>query len=198
MTVIHQVPKTDVIAILKTPNPENFKNMRLEMGLVSISKPFYLSKIDSNFYKNYKPQKHNNPGIMQHLPSIAMDNRSYYLRLNSVNQQSPEIAHVFYFTANTSFRSFEINYNPNLNSSDNIKQTSKLTFVFLILFMFIIYNINKVAACFTDFSKTFYNKLIMNNRREVLPDSPIHTSDIDDLVQNINAPQKKKPKPRKV
>lgn len=187
----------DIVVILKTSNLDNFKNLRVELGLFGVQKPFHTSKIDVSQYKNLKPERHNNPGVLHYLPTVLADNRTYYVRLTSNQQQPPEIAHIYYFVANSTFKSFEIDYSPNFNHQDNLKHTSKWMFVFLIALIVVVYNINQILAFVTDLTKQMYSKFLTTNRRELPSDSPMHTSDIDDLVQNINAPHKRKSKPRR-
>lgn len=194
LTVIHQVPNMDIIAYVSSPDPENFKNLRIKLCRENNpNSPIINMKLDSSLYRT---QKFHNPGVLVHLPSLPLDNKLYFIRLESVASQSSQsynpVQH--FFNANASFKNFNLEYNPSIAHSDHaIGQTSVLILPFIVLCVILFYNIDRITKfCIEKINKLEINSLNAFFQRFTSLPNDRPSDDIDEIVQNINAPKMKK------
>lgn len=195
MTVVHQVPTMDITAYVTSPDPENFKNLRIKLCKESNpNSPIINMKLDPSLYRT---QKHQNPGVLVHLPNLPLDNKLYFIRLESVTPQTSQTYEPiqFYFNANTSFKNINLEYRPIVTHGDQaIGQTSVLILPFIVLCIVMFYNIDKITKiCIEQINKLEINSLnTLIPRYTTLTNDKTSNDDIDEIVQNINAPKIKK------
>lgn len=150
---------------------------------------------------HYKITKDYNYGVLVHVPSVPLDGKTYTLQLeSSVAQKSNWKSQVQSFVSNSTFKYLELDFVVKANQTEqHMKQTSVWTLVFIFSFILVVYNAEKVyALCGLQLSKFDVNQIVSKWKQKSQPvEHPVSTSDIDQIVQSINA-VKRKPKLKKI
>ncbi|KAF5281325.1 hypothetical protein FQR65_LT02955 [Abscondita terminalis] len=191
-TIFRSTPDTDILVRVYSENPDHYKNLRLRLTRESSpSSVLHTSKIDN---VNYKINSENNAGVLVQVPSVQLDNKLYSIYLESGTSSSRIKAHTQYFTANSSFKYIDIEYLAKSNVAEqNIKQTSIWALLFIFGGLIGMYNIELTISIVKDqLSKlNLVNGIINNLRKPSGNEYILNSNDIDEIVQNINAPKRK-------
>ncbi|KAF5281651.1 hypothetical protein FQA39_LY17749 [Lamprigera yunnana] len=193
-TIFRTTANTDILVHIYAENPDNYKNLRLRLVReTSPSSVVHTIKIDGS---NYKITKENNVGILVHVPSVPLDNKMYSIYVECGTSPGRLKGHTHYFSANASFKYIDIEYTAkNYSTEQNIKQTSVWTLIFIFLILLGLYNID-ITLQFVKDQLMKLNLLNINNmivyfRKPAGNESVLDSSEIDEIVQNINAPKRK-------
>ncbi|KAK4872067.1 hypothetical protein RN001_016191 [Aquatica leii] len=193
-TIFRSTPNTDILVRVYSENPDNYKNLRLRLTRESSpSSVLHTSKIDNS---NFKLSKENNAGVLVQVPSVPLDNKLYSIYLESGTSSSRIKAHTQYFTANSSFKYIDIEYLAKSNVAEqNIKQTSIWALLFIFGGLIGVYNIELTLQVVKDqlakLNLGNINGIINNFRKPSGNEYILNSNDIDEIVQNINAPKRK-------
>lgn len=108
LIVIQPNQVTDTNVLVRSPNIEHYRSLRLTLSLESNPhSPIYHTKLDPS---GYSPA--NNPGLLYALPRLPADNRTYVLQLDCALSKVTHAydEHVFYFASDGKFRSFDVDF----------------------------------------------------------------------------------------
>ncbi|KAK5639267.1 hypothetical protein RI129_011759 [Pyrocoelia pectoralis] len=193
-TIFRPTPNTDIMVRVFSENPDAYKNLKVKLMRESTpSTVIHTSKIDSS---SYKVVKENNAGVLIQIPSVPMDNKQYSLYLESGTSSNKVKAHTHYFTTNSSFKYIYMEYLTKTNAMEqNIKQTSIWTLLIIFLILTVIYNIDLTSQFikdqFTKLNIIHFGWLLHYFRKATANEYVLDANEIDQIVQNINAPKRK-------
>lgn len=200
LIALRHIQHMDIVVQVLSSKPEYFRSLRLKLCKESNpSSPVYNVRLDPTMYKATGSNEH---GILIHLPPLAVDNKPYFVQLESSLSQA---AHNYktdieYFIANTSFKYIKMEFNPQSPIQDqDIGHTSVLALPFILLCMIGVYNIQQISKFITEilnkYNLNFSNVFVKSKSPSV--DRSVDNDEIDQIVQNINA-VKRKVRPRKI
>lgn len=109
---------TDINVLVRTPNIDHYKSLRLTLALEATPHtPIYSTKLDSTGYNQYI-----NPGLMYVLPRLPADNKTYVLQLESSLSKATHNygEEVHYFNSDGKFKHFTIDFAPKVSGYHNI------------------------------------------------------------------------------
>lgn len=109
---------TDANVLIRTPNIDHYKTLRLTLTEDASQNPIYTTKLDPLGFSQV-----NNPGLMYYMPRLLPDNKTYVLLLESTLSKATYVYEepAFYFKSDGSFKYFNIDFEP------------KVTFLFFIV-----------------------------------------------------------------
>lgn len=184
---------TDVLLKVNAEKVEHYRSLKLTLYRETTNPALlYSTSIDS---LNIKIDKNRNYGVLIHLPSLQLDNNDYSVHLEPVHSIKGR-AQVEYFTANSSFKYIEMNFNLKaINKEQPIKQSSIWAMVFILVILLLAYNIQIVL----DLLKEHLNFNVDSLSSYIpFPSTSKSISDydneIDQIVQDINNVRKHRPK----
>ncbi|XP_026492620.2 BOS complex subunit NOMO1 [Vanessa tameamea] len=130
LIVVHPNHLTDANVLIRTPNIDHYKTLRLTLALESTPHNLiYSTKLDPLGYNQF-----NNPGLMYTMPRLPADNKTYVVQIESslskVSHSYEEPA--FYFNSDGKFKSFDIDFDPKLRSSEQELRHSPLALLALL------------------------------------------------------------------
>lgn len=197
LIALRQVQHMDVVVEIVASQAEHFKSLRLKLCKEhNQNSPIFNMKLESSMYKS--------PSVLIHVPALPIDNKSYFLQLESSlstalhNYKSD----VEYFVANSSFKHVVMQFSIQTRIQDqDIAHTSVLALPFIILCLIGVYNIQQISKFTSDLlSRHNINLTSFLNKGKAAPverNITNSTSEIDQIVQNINA-IKRKVRPKKI
>lgn len=124
LIVIQSSQVTDTNVLVRSPNIEHYRSLRLTLSLESNPhSPIYNTKLDPSGYTQA-----NNPGLMYTLPRLPVDNKTYVIQvectLSKVTHAYEE--HVFYFASDGKFRNFDVDFIAKVKSAEQELRQSSL------------------------------------------------------------------------
>lgn len=197
--VIRKITTADILLKVYAKDIEHYKTLRLKV-VRELPTPHlvHLTKLDMS---NYRFTKDYNYGVLVSLLPIPADGKTYSIQLeSSISQKSALRSQVQSFVSNSTFKYFELDFVVKENQTEqHMKQTSVWTLVFIFSFILLVYNADKVYAFVgPQFAKLDVNQVVSKLKPKSVPvEQPMSTTDIDQIVQSINA-VKRKPKLKKI
>lgn len=201
LVALRQTQHMDIVVHVLSSKIEYFRSLRLKLCKENFpNSPIYSIRLDPSLYKSTGTST---PGVLLHLPPLPLDNKSYFIQLESTLSQALHNykTDIEYFIANTSFKHVVLNFNPQSQVQDHdIGHTSVLALPFLLLVILVAYNMQQISKFLMD----IISKYNLNNFTSALfkkktssATRVVDTDEIDQIVQNINV-IKRKVRPRKV
>ncbi|XP_072948047.1 BOS complex subunit NOMO3 [Epargyreus clarus] len=132
LIVIQPNQVTDANVLVRTPNIEHYKTLRLSLALETTPQsPLFSTRLDAAGYSQAL-----NPGLVYVLPRLPADNKTYVLSLESTLSKATHNygEYVYYYTSDGRFKHFDFDFVPKVRSSEQeLRQTSVLAVPLLAL-----------------------------------------------------------------
>lgn len=196
--VIHRpLFRADILVRVYTSNPEHYKTIRIKVARENPSSVIQTTKLDVS---SVKLTEDYNSGVLVQLSSIPLDGKLYSVQLESnfINYNKQK-SHIHLFTSNSSFHFVDLKFVVKTNATEeHIKQTSLWALGVIFACMVAVYNIGAITQLIKDQLSTLNIEFLSNFKNKYQThDHVVDTTEIDQIVQNINA-TKRKVKPRKI
>lgn len=176
-----------------TEDAELYKTLRVSVFRESApSEQVHTAKLDM-----YKITNDFNNGILLQIPGVPVDGKTYSVQIEPTLQQlNRDKIQIQYFVSNSTFKYIEIDYAVKTAAPEqHMKQTSVWTLLGLFSSMIVIYYIDFIFNFVQH--KLGENGTIQGIRQKLPASEAMDASEIDLIVQSINA-VKRKAKPKKI
>lgn len=185
----------DVIARVYASNNDYYKSLRIKLYKKGSSdSPIYSQRVESPL----NPKSRINPGIMVFFPRIPFDGNTYYVELST----SLSDKHFRYdlpvesFLSNRSSVFIEMEFSPEVRTSENELNQNSLSALFLVGLIAVVFFRQDLAMELLNFvwsrlSALIDNFLAKSKKKENRHDATFDASEIEKLAQSINATKRK-------
>lgn len=187
----------DVTARIMTTNNEHYKTLRIQLYKKgSADSPIYSQRVESPI--NVKSRV--NPGIMVFFPRIPYDGKTYFVELTTTlsDKNFKYTLPIQSFVSNRSSIFVELNFAPEVRSTENELNQNSISALLLIGLIAIAFFKQEIAFELFNFLwnrflatvETILNKNV-KTKKETRNDVVFDENEIDKLAQSINATKKK-------
>lgn len=185
----------DVIARVYASKNDYYKSLRIKLYKKGSSdSPIYSQRIESPL----NPKSRINPGIMVYFPRIPFDGNTYFVELTTTLSDK----HFTYnlpaesFLSNRSSIFIEMDFSPEVRTSDNELSQNSLSALLLVGLIAIVFFKQDLAMELANFvwshlSGVIDNALSKTKKKESRYDAVFDVNEIEKLAQSINATKKK-------
>ncbi|KAF7996738.1 hypothetical protein HCN44_002384 [Aphidius gifuensis] len=199
--VFHPISRSDVSINIKTNKPEYYRTLKIKLCREDQpDTPIYTSSIDQSSLSSSKFSNNYNPGFLIHLPSLKLNNKKYFIQLESTLSKAIFKYNTIpiYFNANESFKGIDVLFNVERNIDNNDMNQSSIMALPLILIVAIAFLKRDNLVNWFNLIIVQFNKSVPVNKPQVVQVAPIDPRADDIIVEQIMNINKRKVKPRKV